>query len=186
MPIFSWSPFKHCLPGIFQAKKSLLDLPTVTWSDVEAAIRIKCKKHPNWLEGNLQLAELMFNHVNRSEMKAREWSFGPLPVGHGAAVKFWPDFYCVEEDRPLILYPNHFAATPIRVERGKLIRTFVKSAVSYLEISPKIIGGNSGGPVLNEAYQVIGVAVRGLNGSTELASAEFLAVNATELLALLK
>jgi hypothetical protein len=37
-------------------------------------------------------------------MMAREWSFGALPVGHGAAVKFWPDFYCVEEDRPLVLF----------------------------------------------------------------------------------
>jgi hypothetical protein len=106
VPTFSWSPFKQCLPSIFQAQKSLLDLRAVTWSDVETAIQIKCKKHPNWLEGNLQLARLMFDHVNKLDMKSREWSFGPLPIGHGAAVRFWPDFYCVEEDRPLIIYPD--------------------------------------------------------------------------------
>jgi RNA-directed DNA polymerase len=89
-------------------------------------------------------------------------------------------------DISLLGYPNHFAATPLRVEGGKLIRTFSKSAVSYLEISSKIIGGNSGGPVLNDKYQVIGVAVLGMSGSTKLTSAEFFAVNGTELAALLK
>jgi hypothetical protein len=60
VPTYSWSPFRHCLPGIFQASKSLIDLPAVSWSDVEAAIKIKCKKHPNWLQGNLQLAQVLF------------------------------------------------------------------------------------------------------------------------------
>ena len=106
VPTFSWGPFKRCLPGIFQARKSLLDLPPVAWPDVEVAIRNMCRKHPNWLQGNLQLARLVFDHVIRSEMKAREWSFGPLPVGHGAVVKFWPEFYCVEEDQPLIIFPD--------------------------------------------------------------------------------
>ena len=43
----------------------------------------------------------------------------------------------------LLGYPNHNVARPIRIEGGKLIRTFPKSAVSYFEITPKIIGGNS-------------------------------------------
>lgn len=106
VPTYSWSPFRHCLPGIFQARKSLLDLPAVSWPDVEAAIRSKCKKYPSWLQGNLQLAQVLFDHVSKSEIKAREWTFGPLPVGHGASVKFWPDFYCVEHDQPLVVYPD--------------------------------------------------------------------------------
>ena len=81
----------------------------------------------------------------------------------------------------LLGYPNHFAAQPVRVEGGKLIRSFKKSAVSYMEISPKIIGGNSGGPVLNERHQVIAIAVLGTGGSVKLTSAEFLAVSAVEL-----
>jgi hypothetical protein len=39
---------------------------------------------------------------------------------------------------------------------------------------------------LNDKHQVIGVAVVGMGGSTKLTSAEFLAVNGTELAALLK
>ncbi|MEF8527596.1 hypothetical protein U9Z55_25755, partial [Escherichia coli] len=85
-----------------------------------------------------------------------------VALANGADVSLWG-------------YPNHFAATPIRMERGKLIRSFVKSAVSYLEISPKIIGGNSGGPVLNDGYQVIGIAAVGFGGSTKFTGVEFMA-----------
>lgn len=95
-----------------------------------------------------------------------------VALANGADVSLWG-------------YPNHFAATPIRMERGKLIRSFVKSAVSYLEISPKIIGGNSGGPVLNDGYQVIGIAAVGFGGSTKFTGVEFMAVNGIELSALL-
>jgi hypothetical protein len=52
-------------------------------------------------------------------------------------------------------YPNHAHAKPLRVEPGTLINRFPKSGVSYLEISPKIISGNSGGPLLDSNYEVI-------------------------------
>jgi RNA-directed DNA polymerase len=81
----------------------------------------------------------------------------------------------------LLGYPNHGVARPIRIEGGKLIRTFPQSAVSYFEITPKIIEGNSGGPLLNRDLTVIGIAVRGLNKKTDLKHAEFIAVNAAEL-----
>lgn len=83
-------------------------------------------------------------------------------------------------------YPNHTVAKPIRVEEGKLIRTFPRSGTSYLEITPKIIGGNSGGPLLTNTHQVSGIAVLGLNGSVKLTHAEFFAVNITELIGWLK
>jgi S1-C subfamily serine protease len=81
----------------------------------------------------------------------------------------------------LLGYPNHFAARPVRIENGALIRTFPRSGVENIEITAKIIEGNSGGPVLNEKYEVIGIANRGISGSTKLHSAEFLAVHVDEL-----
>jgi S1-C subfamily serine protease len=101
-------------------------------------------------------------------------SLQPIPVHNGSPVA---------NGSAAILcgYPNHFAARPLRIEHGLVIRTFPKGGISYLEITPKIIAGNSGGPLLNEAYEFIGVAVRGINETTTLTEAEFLAVNGTEL-----
>ena len=81
----------------------------------------------------------------------------------------------------LLGYPAHHAARPIRMEGGTIIRAFPRSGVSYLEITPKIIGGNSGGPLVSEKLEVVGVAVLGLNGKVDLKSTEFLAVSVREL-----
>lgn len=105
-PRHSWSPFRACLPGIYQATKSLFDLPAVSWSDVETAIAMKCKKHPDWLSGNLQVARVLFDHVQNQKLKSKEWSFGSLPVGYGKSVKFWPEFYSVKDDLPLVDFPD--------------------------------------------------------------------------------
>jgi RNA-directed DNA polymerase len=84
---------------------------------------------------------------------------------------------------PLLLvgYPAHHAARPVRIEPGSLIRSFPRSGVRYIEISPKIAFGNSGGPILNSKREVIGVAVLGLNGTVDPKSAEFLGVSVAEL-----
>lgn len=81
----------------------------------------------------------------------------------------------------LLGYPNHAAAAPVRIEQGTLIRSFPRFGVLYIEITAKIIEGNSGGPVLNEKYETIGVAAKGISGPTKLPSAEFLAIHANEL-----
>jgi RNA-directed DNA polymerase len=102
----------------------------------------------------------------------------PLPIYNGAKI--------LDGTNAILFgYPNHQLAKPVRIEEGKVIRTFPSSAVSYLETTTKIIGGNSGGPLLNKKYEVIGVAVRGLNGKVPLNQAEFLAVNGTEIGAML-
>lgn len=98
----------------------------------------------------------------------------PIPLSSGGSL--------TGIDVELFGYPSHHAARPIRVESGKVLRVFPRSGVSYLEITPKIIGGNSGGPVLDANYDVVGIAVLGLNGKIDLKSTEFLAVNASELI----
>jgi len=88
----------------------------------------------------------------------------------------------LEQSHAILLgYPNHHKAPPIRMEAGHLIRKIVRSDVEYFEITPKIIEGNSGGPLLSSEFEVIGVAVRGLNGQVDLKTSEFLAVAVKEL-----
>ncbi|AMN41909.1 reverse transcriptase domain-containing protein [Rhodoplanes sp. Z2-YC6860] len=113
------------------------------------------------------------------EIPAELKTISPIPLYKGPPLKDGASI-------TLCGYPNHFLAKPIRIEQGKLIRTFPKSAVSYLEVTPKIIGGNSGGPLVTEDFSVAGVAVLGLSGSVTLSQAEFFAVNIAELVAWLK
>lgn len=59
-------------------------------------------------------------------------------------------------------YPEHEIGTDIRIEEGKVVRKRKTESNIRYEITPTIFGGNSGGPVFNEAKEVIGIAVRGI------------------------
>jgi hypothetical protein len=53
--------------------------------------------------------------------------FGSLPVGYNTVVKFWPDFYCIEQDYPTVLF-----ADPRRGHGlTKLARSFVFSTMYH-------------------------------------------------------
>jgi hypothetical protein len=127
IPTHSWTPFRASLPAIFQAKKSLFDLPHATWPEIRAAIIRSCKKHPEWIEPNLALANLVFTHTEETKVSAIEWSFGGLAVGFETAVRFWPEFYIVENDLPLVL-----SCDPRRGNGyTKLAHSFVFSAMYH-------------------------------------------------------
>jgi hypothetical protein len=127
VPRHSWAPFRETLPGIFQAKKSLLGLPPVSLADVKAAITRLCKKHPNWAESNIALAELLFDYVKKSKFQSVENSFGLLPVGFGTSVKFWPDFYTIDQDRLLVHFVDPRRGNGLTAQA----RQFVFSTMHY-------------------------------------------------------
>lgn len=58
-------------------------------------------------------------------------------------------------------FPNHEIGTDLRTDTGRIIRTRNTSSNKHFEISANIYAGNSGGPVLNNKNEVIGIAVRG-------------------------
>jgi RNA-directed DNA polymerase len=78
-----------------------------------------------------------------------------------------------QEQVSLLGYPNHHVSKPTRHERGSVVRTFVRSAVKMIEITTKIIEGNSGGPIVDSNYDLIAIAKKGINSNTDLSSAEF-------------
>jgi RNA-directed DNA polymerase len=81
----------------------------------------------------------------------------------------------------LIGYPNHAVWKTVRLESGQKIREFPVSGVRMMEITPKIIEGNSGGPILDSGYAVVGVAVRRKNSATKIEHVECLGVKIQEL-----
>lgn len=78
-------------------------------------------------------------------------------------------------------YPNHKTWLPVRKENGETVRSFPLSGVQHIEITTKVIEGNSGGPVFDENFDVLGVAVKGLNKGTDIKGAEFFAIAISEL-----
>lgn len=123
----SWTPVRKALPAIWQARKSLFVLPDASFSDVENAIKRSCRRHADWVQPNINLARLMYDDVKKRRIKSVEWNFGLMPVGFGASVKFWPDFYSIDTDQ--------ISVSLIDPRRGhgltKLARTFVFSAMHH-------------------------------------------------------
>lgn len=127
VPRHSWTPFRSALPAIFQARKSLLELPRATLPEIEAGIIRSCSKHPEWIAPNLELARLVFAHTKETEVSSMEWSFGGLATGVGGSVRYWPEFYIVENDAPLVV-----SCDPRRGNGyNKLAHSFVFSAMYH-------------------------------------------------------
>jgi hypothetical protein len=103
-PPHSYAPFRRAVPGLFDARKSLLTLKACTLADVQAAIKKECRNHPNWLEPNLKLAELLFGFNQSRSLVAVERDFSAVPIGFGAKLKLWHDFYTVQNEVPVICY----------------------------------------------------------------------------------
>jgi hypothetical protein len=121
VPTHSWAPFRSVVKGIFQAKKSLFDLPKVKLEDVLSAIQIQCRRKPNSLEGNLELAELAFQQITACGTVAIERDFGHLAIGYGSSIKFWEDLYTIEGDSPVAIFVDPRRAYGLNAAARKFI-----------------------------------------------------------------
>jgi hypothetical protein len=55
----SYTPLRKAVCGLFNARKSLLELPLCTLRDIETAIERDCRGHPDWIKPNLVLAKIL-------------------------------------------------------------------------------------------------------------------------------
>ena len=66
-------------------------------------------------------------------------------------------------DMPALLigFPNHTAARPVTMQQTSILGVFRKGALAKFEVSDLIRKGNSGGPVVSEKFELLGVAQEG-------------------------
>jgi hypothetical protein len=103
-PPYSLAPLRKAVPGLFNARKSLFELPACTFSDIETAIRKDCRGFVEWIEPNLALAKILFDFNADRALTAVEREFRSVPFGFGAKLKLWHDFYTVQDQRPVVCF----------------------------------------------------------------------------------
>jgi len=81
----------------------------------------------HWVAPNLSLAKLLFEYNEQREIKAVEWEFPIIPVGYGAKIKFWHDFYSIQDDVPVLSFLDPRLTDGL----GIFGRTFVFSAMHH-------------------------------------------------------
>jgi hypothetical protein len=127
VPPHSLSPLRKVAAALYAARASLLDLPKCTFPEIEAAIRRYCGTNLHWVEPNLKLAKLLFDYNEGRSIKAVEWEFPIIPVGYGAKIKFWHDFYSIQDDVPVLSFLDPRLTDGL----GIFGRTFVFSAMYH-------------------------------------------------------
>jgi hypothetical protein len=128
VPPHSFAPLRKVVPAAYSVRASLLDLPNRTWPDIEKAINSYCRNHPEWIEPNVTVAKTLFDYNNSRQVSAIEWEFREVSVGFGAKMKFWHDFYSVQDGAPVL----SFVDPRLQDGLGVLGRTFVFSAMHHL------------------------------------------------------
>lgn len=76
-------------------------------------------------------------------------------------------------------WPQYSLGDTIAIKKGSIYQTGVTSAVKQLYLTEDIIAGNSGGPVIDDNYRVVGIAVRGNNQYNAKEVAEHKAISAS-------
>lgn len=82
----------------------------------------------------------------------------------------------------LVGWPKFTPGDTIAIKKGHIYATNVKSTINRFYITEQIIEGNSGGPVLDNQNNVIGIAARGNNVRNALEVAEHIAISADHIL----
>jgi hypothetical protein len=128
VPPHSFKPLRKVVAAAYDARASLFDLPSRTWSEIESAIKSYCRNHPEWIEPNIVVAKALFAFNKKRMISAVEWEFREISVGFGAKMKFWHDFYSVQDGAPVL----SFVDPRLQDGLGVLGRTFVFSAMHHL------------------------------------------------------
>ena len=93
----------------------------------DLCVRTYCGANAHWVDPNLEVAEALFEFNQERGFKAVEWDFPFIPVGFGAKIKLWHDFYSIQGDRPVLAFVD-----PRRTDGlSALGRLFIFSAMHH-------------------------------------------------------
>lgn len=127
VPPHSLAPLRKVAGALYAARPSLFDLPKCTWPEIDAAIRKYSGPNLHWIEPNLALAKLLSEYNEQRGIKAVEWEFPFIPVGYGAKIKFWHDFYSIQDGVPVLSFLDPRLTDGL----GMFGRAFVFSAMHH-------------------------------------------------------
>ncbi|MEY9106965.1 hypothetical protein ABH999_003161 [Bradyrhizobium yuanmingense] len=127
VPPHSLLPLRKVAGALYAARPSLFELPKSAWPEIDAAIRRYCGPNRHWIEPNVSLAKLLFEYNEQRQIKAVEWEFPFIPVGYGAKIKFWHDFYSIQDGVPVLSFLDPRLSDGL----GVLGRAFVFSAMHH-------------------------------------------------------
>ncbi len=134
-PRLSYSPFRLAASGIVNARKSLLDLPSQNWKQIEAAIKRACKSRPDWLEGNLCLAQALYNFTQEAPREAFEKEFMPVSIGFGSKIRYWQDFYFNQNGVPAICFMDPRRSRGLNSEGRRFVFSVMQHNVALGDFS---------------------------------------------------
>ncbi|NBU72097.1 MAG: serine protease [Bacteroidetes bacterium] len=113
---------------------------------------------------DLQDPSKLFNDIN---------NFRPLKLRQAF------DNINVSELITLLGWPSYTPGETLSIRSGNIVGTAIKSGrFNMLYLSPQIIEGNSGGPVLDKDDNVIGIAQKGNNSNNPNEVTKFVAMRA--------
>ena len=69
-------------------------------------------------------------------------------------------------DRVAVLgFPNHKTGSHVGILKCRVTNKYPLHEVQHSEVDKPLYAGNSGGPVINSSYHVVGVAAKGAEGN---------------------
>jgi len=86
-----------------------------------------------------------------------------VPIGDHLSLPVATSPELTNDDIIALGFPNYGPGDELSKRRGYIIGRATKHAVKLIEVSAILPGGISGGPIVNDRYQVIGIAHRGGN-----------------------
>ena len=142
-----WITAAHCVGD--HVKKTIYSVIEIASSDGA----IKMKMDVGIVDWDRDLAVLVPNA-------------GTAPPDHPAYFQISKREVIQGETVEIIGYPQQVPNQPASLMTASVTRVLTRSSVRVFDVDKQILKGNSGGPVIDEKFSVVGVAIEGTSGLT--------------------